>query len=71
MSSLQGQTLSPGFFDPLNDTSLEVTIPEKKDVNKDVVANQKSVVVKFVSAMFSSSQGCACAKKKIQKIYSY
>lgn len=66
------ETLSPGFFDPVNDTSLEVTIPSKKDVD-DVAPN---AFVRFVSTLFvSATEECACgtrpAPARIQKIYSY
>jgi hypothetical protein len=61
------QTLSPGFFDPLNDTSLEVTIPQTKNVDENAVVK----MIGRVTALFVSTGGCACAKKKIQKVYSY
>ena len=67
--ALAGQTLSPGFFDPVNDTSLEVTIPAKRDVGEE-----ESVLARFASILFifGSPRGCACGgAKRIEKIYSY
>ncbi len=77
------QTLSPGFFDPIDATSLQVTIPDVVDVTSGVASKSSAkptpavdptVVTRFMAIFFPTGK-CACSAGKprgpFEKIYSY